>query len=397
MPGQLLLAYDFPPMGGGISRWMGELAKRFPPGSLIVSTGQAEKGRDADLTLPNRVDRLPIPSRRLRTVQGTVLWSRRVAAIARSVRPEFIWCGNLKPAGYPAHWTRRQVGTPYGVLLHGGDLLILRHQIKRSLLKRRTARLLLISASVLVANSQWTAELCRTLLEQIGIPFARERVRVVALGTDPAFFRPGPASDELRNQYGLNQGRWLLTVARLTHHKGIDTGLHLLARLRTRYADLGYVVVGKGEELEQLKQLADRLGVADRVRFFTEVPDRDLPAIYSSAVAYLGLSRAMEQRAEGFGIALLEAAACGLPVIAARTGGIPDAVREGETGVLVDPGDLGQVEAAVSRVLDDPALASRLGQAGRRAVETFYNWDRVAADLEQIGREAGTRKLLTGR
>jgi glycosyltransferase involved in cell wall biosynthesis len=103
----------------------------------------------------------------------------------------------------------------------------------------------------------------------------------------------------------------------------------------------------------------------------------------------------MEQRAEGFGIALLEAAACGLPVIAARTGGIPDAVREGETGVLVDPGDLGQVEAAVSRVLDDPALASRLGQAGRRAVETFYNWDRVAADLEQIGREAGRRKLLT--
>jgi phosphatidylinositol alpha-1,6-mannosyltransferase len=155
------------------------------------------------------------------------------------------------------------------------------------------------------------------------------------------------------------------------------------------------VVVGRGEELEQLKQLADRLGVLDRVRFFTEVPDRDLPAIYSSAVAYLGLSRVMEQRAEGFGIALLEAASCGLPVIAARTGGIPDAVCDGETGVLVDPGDLGQVEEAASRVLDDPALASRLGQAGRRAVETFYNWDRVAADLEQIGREAGRRKLLT--
>jgi phosphatidyl-myo-inositol dimannoside synthase len=395
MSGQLLLAYDFPPMGGGISRWMGELAKRFPPGSLIVSTGQAEKDRDADLKLPNRVDRLPIPSRRLRTVQGTVLWSRRVAAIARSVRPEFIWCGNLKPAGYPAHWTRRQVGTPYGVLLHGGDLLILRHQIKRSL-KRRTARLLLTSASVLVANSRWTAELCRTLLEEMGIRFDQERVRVVPLGTDPAFFHPGAASDLLLNRYGLDQRRWLLTVARLTHHKGIDIGIHLLARLRARYADLGYIVVGRGEELEQLKQLANRLGVADRVRFLTEVPDQDLPTIYSSGVAYLGLSRLMEQRAEGFGIALLEAAACGLPVIAARTGGIPDAVRDGETGVLVDPGDVGQVEAAVSRVLDDPALASRLGQAGRRAVETFYNWNRVAADLEQIGREAGKRKLLTG-
>ena len=149
--------------------------------------------------------------------------------------------------------------------------------------------------------------------------------------------------------------------------------------------------------MDPLKQLADRLGVADRVRFLTEVPDRDLSAIYSSAVAYLGLSRLMERRAEGFGIALLEAAACGLPVIAARTGGIPDAVRDGETGVLVDPGDLGQVEAAVSRVLEDPTLARRLGQAGRRAVETFYNWDRVAADLDQLGREFGRRKHLTDR
>ena len=123
---QLLLSYDFPPMGGGIARWMGELAKRYPPGSLVVSTGSHPGGSKVDATLRNRVDRIPTSSRRLRTLQGLVAWSRRAAALARSVRPEFVWCGNFKPAGYPARWIRQRVGIPYGILFHGTDLLLLR-------------------------------------------------------------------------------------------------------------------------------------------------------------------------------------------------------------------------------------------------------------------------------
>ena len=386
---QLLLSYDFPPIGGGIARWMSELAKRYPPGSLVVSTGRYPGSREFDQQSPNPIDRVPIHSNRLRTLPGLLLWSRRVEKLARLLGAEFIWCGNIKPASYPAKWTRRRLGTPYGILLHGGDLLILRHQAQRSGLKRRTARALLESASVLVTNSLWTRDLCRTVLDELEIDVDASRVQTVPLGADPEVFRPGLDQSETRGRYGLDGRRWLLSVARLTQHKGIDTGLRVIARLRQEYPDVGYAVVGSGNELSNLEHLARALGVADRVRFLTDVPDRDLPGLYNCAEVYLGLSRLMEQRVEGFGISLVEAAACGIPVIAGRIGGIPEAVREGETGLLVDAEQPDDVCGALRTLLEDRGLAARLGQGGRRAVETYYNWDRAAADIGRIGRELG--------
>jgi phosphatidyl-myo-inositol dimannoside synthase len=389
MAPHLLLAYDFPPIGGGIARWMGELARRYPPGGLVVSTGQHPDSPDVDSTFPNQVDRLPVSARRLRTLRGILLWSRRAAVLTRSIGAEFIWCGNIKPAAYPAKWTLERTGTPFGILLHGGDLLILQHQVHQSGLKRRTAQALLSSAAVLVANSQWTRDRCVTLLGELEIEPTPEQVRVVPLGADQEFFRPGIDTRAVRARYGLGEGRWLLSVARLTQHKGIDTALQALARLRDRYPDLRYAVVGKGEERESLEEEARQLGVADRVRFLTGVPDRDLPALYNLAEIYLGVSRLMEQRVEGFGISLAEASACAVPVVAGRSGGIPEGVRHGETGLLVEAERPEAVEAALRRLLDDGELRRRLGQAGRRLVEEHYNWDRVTADLLRIGREAG--------
>ena len=121
------------------------------------------------------------------------------------------------------------------------------------------------------------------------------------------------------------------------------------------------------------------------MRFLSHVPDRDLPAIYNCAEVYLGMSRLMEQRVEGFGISIAEASACGLPVIAGRSGGIPEAVRDGDTGLLVDAERPEAVSDALRLLLDDPALRARLGRAARRSVETYYNWDRVARDLARIG------------
>jgi phosphatidylinositol alpha-1,6-mannosyltransferase len=389
----LLLTYDFPPIGGGIARWMAELAKRYPGRPLIVSTGQHPDAPDVDATFPGAVDRLPIAARRLRTIQGILHWSRRAAVMARTHGAEFIWCGNIKPAAYPARWVRERLGVPFGILLHGGDLLILQHQVHQSAVKRRTARALLTSASVLVANSQWTRDRCVHLLGELDVEPTPEQIRVVPLGADPDFFRPGVDTATVRQRYGLGEGRWLLSVARLTRHKGIDTALQALSRLGPEHPDLHYAVVGSGEERGALEQEARDLGVAERVRFLTEVPDRDLPALYNTAEIYLGVSRLMEQRVEGFGISLAEASACGIPVVAGRSGGMPEAVRDGETGILVNAEQPDEVAGALRRLLADHGLRRRLGEGGRRSVVERYNWNRVAADLERIGHEAGAAAL----
>jgi phosphatidyl-myo-inositol dimannoside synthase len=380
-------------MGGGISRWMGELAQRFPAGSLVISTGRYDTQSMTAQPFPNYVDRLPIPAHRLRTVQGMVLWSRRAVTLAGSLAAEFVWCGNLKPAAYPARWVRQRLGTPYGVLLHGGDLLILRQQAERSRLKRRTARTLLESAAVLVTNSRWTAELCAVVLQEIGITLRQDLIQTVPLGTDPHRFHPGLPQAEIRSRYDLHGRRWLLSVARLTRHKGIDTGILALAQLAAEYPDLGYAIGGSGDELPALKKLAAELGVADRVRFLANVPDQDLPGLYNCAEVYLGLSRLMNQRVEGFGISLLEAGACGIPVVGTRTGGIPEAVRDGESGILVDPDHPEQVAATLRMLLNDRSLAERLGAGGRSAIERYYNWDRVSTDIARLGRRFGKPAL----
>jgi phosphatidylinositol alpha-1,6-mannosyltransferase len=385
---ELLLTVDFPPMGGGIARWMAEMALRYPRGDLIVSTGQLEGSAASDGQFPNRIDRLGLSTRRLKTLQGLIFWSRRVTALIAEHRPSFLWCGNIRPAGYPAKWAHERSGIPYGVLLYGGDLLALQHNYRESRVKRLTARTLLGSADVLVAISRWTHDQACDVLRELGFAERTGRVRVVPLGTDPTVFRPGLDPGPLRARHDLPEGRWLITVARLVPHKGIDTTIRALGLLAGRYPDLRYAIVGQGSYQPVLRALAAELGVEDRVRFLTAIEDDALPLAYALADVYVGVSRQTARDVEGFGIALLEASASGKPVVAGRSGGMPDAVRDGVTGLLVDSEDPGGVARAIAALLDDPNRRAALGAAGRRGVESFYNWTRVMDDLRAISLEA---------
>jgi phosphatidylinositol alpha-1,6-mannosyltransferase len=236
---------------------------------------------------------------------------------------------------------------------------------------------------VAVANSRWTGDLARSVLERLGRPDLP--VEVVPLGTTPSHFRPGVDTTAVRTRYGLDGGGpWLLTVARLEWHKGIDTVIKALPAVRAAHPAARYAVAGVGPRLPHFERLARELGVADAMRFLGAIPDADLPAVYNAADLYVGASRRHELLVEGFGISLVEASACGLAVVGGRSGGVPDAVRDGETGILVDPEDPRAVAAGITELLGDAERRRRLGAAGRRAVETFYNWDRVAADLIRI-------------
>ncbi len=374
-------------MGGGIARLHGELARRFPKGELIVSTPSDPDAAEVDAGLPAIIDRLPIGASRTKTLPGVLFWSRRAASLARQHRVRFVHCGNVKPAGYPARWVYERLRVPYSLFLYGADLLSEQHKIRHSAIKRRMTRAIFGGAATLIAISNWTRDLGLAVLGELGLDGHGQRLRVVHLGTDPTSFRPGIDPRAVRDRFALPDAgtRWLVTVARLQRHKGMDTVIAALPAILARAPDVRYAVAGAGPDRERLEKLTHKLGLADRVRFLGGVTDQDLPALYNLASVYVGASRRSERLGvEGFGISLVEASACGLPVVAGNSGGIPDAVQDGETGFLVPPEDPAALADAICRLLGDATLATRLGGNGRRAVETHFNWDRVVRDLREI-------------
>jgi len=374
-------------MGGGIARLHGELARRFPKGELIVSTPSDPDAAEVDAGLPAIIDRLPIGASRTKTLPGVLFWSRRAASLARQHRVRFVHCGNVKPAGYPARWVYERLRVPYSLFLYGADLLSEQHKIRHSAIKRRMTRAIFGGAAALIAISNWTRDLGLAVLGELGLDGHGQRLRVVHLGTDPTSFRPGIDPRAVRDRFALPDAgtRWLVTVARLQRHKGMDTVIAALPAILARAPDVRYAVAGAGPDRERLEKLTHKLGLADRVRFLGGVTDQDLPALYNLASVYVGASRRSERLGvEGFGISLVEASACGLPVVAGNSGGIPDAVQDGETGFLVPPEDPAALADAICRLLGDATLATRLGGNGRRAVETHFNWDRVVRDLREI-------------
>lgn len=181
----------------------------------------------------------------------------------------------------------------------------------------------------------------------------------------------------------------VLSVARLTRtnaYKGVDTLLHAWPAVREQVGDAHLVVVGDGDDRARLEALAERLDVAASVEFTGQVSDGELAATYAQAQVFALPGRArtgVAARGEGFGLVYLEAAAAGLPVVAGHAGGAVEAVRDGETGLLVDPDDPQAVARAVADLLDDPDRAAAMGKAGRRWIADAFSYERFRARIDQ--------------
>src|SRR5438309_3129405 len=285
---------------------MGEVALRYPDHGLLVSTGTWPGSDASDPRFRQTIDRVPVGAKRLRTLNGLLRWTRRAAALTRRAEPAFAWCDEVKPAGYAAAWLHARRGLRFGVLAHGADFLLLQAKLRRSRFKRWTTRRILEGCAVVVANSRWTADLARAVLESLGCRSLAADVRVVHLGTTPSHFRPGIDAASVRRTYGLDGGPWLLTVARLDFHKGIDTVIRALPAIRAVFPTACYGVAGIGSRRDALERLVAELGLGDAVRLLGFVSDDELPALFNAADLFVLASRRYDSLVEGFGISIVE-------------------------------------------------------------------------------------------
>jgi phosphatidylinositol alpha-1,6-mannosyltransferase len=400
----LLVTNDFPPKVGGIQSYLWELWRRLPPEDVTVLTTPDPSARRFDAEQPFRVVRTREP-----VLLPNPLLTRRVRRLAAEVGAEAVVIDPVLPLGMLGP----RVGLPYAIVLHGAEVTVPgRLPASRQVL----ARVLRGSSLLIAAGGYPEAEARRVLGGRTsrgghqqgpagpgghqqgpaGPGGHQQGPDIVQIppGVDSTRFQPLPAIERAANRakLGLPRGGPLVvSVSRLVPRKGMDTLIEAAARLSGRYPQLTVAIAGSGRDRPRLEHRIRRTGAP--VRLLGTVPDADLPALYACADAFALCCRTrwagLEQ--EGFGIVFLEAAAAGVPSVAGATGGAAEAVVDGETGVVVaKPSDAGAVADALDRLLRDPGLASRQGQAARRRAESDFGYDdlatRLTAALDDLSR-----------
>ena len=200
---------------------------------------------------------------------------------------------------------------------------------------------------------------------------AAERILVIHNGVDVSPF--SLVRGEFRRREGIPAGCTLITtVGRLDTQKGFPYLLKAAERVTLRHPDVRFLVVGEGPRRRDLVSLRDRLGLKERVRFLGF--RTDVPQILTDSDLFV-----LPSLWEGFPIALLEAMAAGIAVVATDVPGVREVVADGETGLVVPRKDMGALAGALCRLLDDPDLRRRFARAGRRKVEGEFGWGKVVA------------------
>jgi glycosyltransferase involved in cell wall biosynthesis len=346
-------------MAGGCARYYERLCAQAPRGSLEVLAPRLPGSEEADAAIPVAVHRRRVPTspQPLARVAQCLLFAWHAARLVRRGGFVAVHLGHLYqlPVGV---LLRRLFGLPYAVYLHGGE--------SPGLLRWRAARALygrwLRGAAAVAVNSEFTRK------HYVEMGFELPKTVLLPPTVDPGRYAAPPgARARLRSRLGV-EGRFVvLSVGRMVRRKAHDLLLRAVAELAREGEPVAAVVVGDGPERGRLETLARELGVEDRVRFAGFVGERELGEYYAAADAFAMPSRRLAGRdgVEGFGMVFLEAGAAGLPVIGAATGGIPEAVDEGRTGLLVPEDDVRALAAAIRRLAQDPQTAKRMGQEGR--------------------------------
>jgi len=205
-----------------------------------------------------------------------------------------------------------------------------------------------------------------------------DAVRVIHPGIDSKWYHPDPSVPRSAEPT-------FLYVGRLKRYKGIETAIRAIAAVRNQGRNVRFQIAGGGDDRPRLEGLVQSLGVADSVRFLGFVSETEKRDLLRRAWAHL-----FPSVKEGWGIANIEASACGTPAIAADSPGLSDSVVHGETGYLVPHGNAAALAAVLVRLMDEPAEIERLGRAGRRLAEGL-SWERAASETERHIQETLTR------
>jgi len=373
MPKTLVVSEIFPPKIGGTARLYYELYRHMPEGEYFVLCDTHPESAAFGSLCKLPILRMPMEMRNRGLMNVHDL--KRYAAIVRTIRRVIrehgitqVHCGRTLSEGFAAYLVKKLTGTPYVVHVHGEELSGTATSRELTWMARKVFR----SASLVLASSHNAR---RLLQESWNVPEAK--IRVVHPGVDAQRLVPAVPDEDWRRQMGWENRTVILTVSRLQKRKGQDTLIRALPAIRARHPEVLYAIVGGGEEESHLRSLAAELGQAEHVQFLGPLGDDAMAKCYQQCDLFVLPNRQVGANFEGFGMVLLEAQACGKPVIAGASGGTAETMRIPETGRRVDCEGPELLAETVIELLSNPAEMRAMGERAREWAMGF-DWPATA-------------------
>ena len=371
----LCITNDFGPRAGGIETFVIGLIERLPHSRVIVYTSAQDNCESYDRKwLENfGVEVVRDKAKILLPTPGVAFC---VNALVRERSISTVFFGAAAPLGLLSKGLRRAGASHIVALTHG-------HEVWWSKVWPFTWAMKSISRQV--DHLTYLGEFTRNAIAQSISENAAKSMVKIAPGIDTDHFSPQDAV-ELRAELGLAQKKVIVSVGRLVHRKGQDVLIEAMPAIMKEIPDAHILMIGEGPYRSYLQNRAKALGIQERVTFIGRIQYADLPRYICVGDIFVmpSRSRLAGLEVEGLGIVYLEASACGLPVIAGNSGGAPDAVLEGETGLVVDGTNKADVAAVVIELLLDAQRCKAMGLRGRQWIIQEWRWDIWAARFAQL-------------
>jgi len=368
----LIYTHEFPPQIGGAGAYSYELAKHLSQlgKKVIVFTRLYNNAENLkfDKRQSFKIIRLRFISRwKINYVINTLVL---MCLLVRYTPKNLLISehGSQQVMSYAAFFIPKR----YLVLAHGSEVLV--NFYKRNFAKKFFRRFY-EKAKRIISISQYTKNLL------VGLGFPEEKITVIHPGINTALFMEETNESHvlgIKQRYGLTGRKVLLTLARLDPRKGQDMVIRALPLVKNFDRDIAYLICGEGKDRPRLEKIVAACQVKDNV-FFVGVLSEDQKILFFDACdIFIQPSRQAGNWVEGFGITFLEAAIRRKPIIAGNHGGVPEAVLDGTTGLLVNPTNPQEIAGAIIKLLKDEAAAAKLGERARERCLQEFDWTMVA-------------------
>jgi phosphatidylinositol alpha-1,6-mannosyltransferase len=371
----LFVTNDFGPRAGGIETFIIGLIERRAFASTIVYTSKQANSQEYDQMWEKKYG-VKVIRDSSRILLPTPRVARRISALIKAEGISVAAFGAAAPLGLLAHSMKRSGIVRIVALTHG-------HEVWWA--KVFPFNLLLRRIGTGVDSLTYLGEYTRQMISRPLTQSAKSAMIKIAPGIDTDHFSPRNSAN-LRQSLQLSQKKVIVCVARLVHRKGQDKLIDAMPSILESISNAHLLIVGQGPYQSKLVKRVKKLGLEESVTFVGRINYEKLPEYIcvGDLFAMPSRSRFGGLEVEGLGIAYLEASACGLPVIAGSSGGAPDAVVDGKSGVVVNGTDITAIAKTVVKFLRDPEGSRQMGQFGRNWVVEKWRWEIWSQAFERL-------------